>query len=141
MGIAELRIKINEYFDLREEEASSRKNRREIGIASVPDLCRTLGITVKRFDEFESGTDEEAILYDEAVTRYEALCEKYRATGLMEHNTKSHLDKTRFARSGAEGKQKIVLVFSKFFEPDNWDEYLKWEEEQKFNKAARGGDI
>ena len=52
--------------------------------------------------------------------------------------TKAHLDKTRFARHGAGGKQKITLVFPNWHKPDDYDKYKEWQEQQEFNKAGAG---
>jgi hypothetical protein len=121
----ELFEKMRQYFTQCEYDLQNAKSARSTRTASIPDLCMYLKFSGRNeFDAMLSGDEEQVRFYNEVLMRYESLCERYRALGMIDAKQLETLQKTLFQRQAGDGKTGIVVVMPDFKAPDEWEDFL-----------------
>jgi len=128
--------RMQRYFKQCSDDIGGTKRARDLEIASIPAMCLELGISKVEFDNMESGTDEQVAFYNEVLTRYEALCDRYQSFKMMTDSYRQNLDKTLFARAGGESKTAVVVSFPAWNAPDDYEKYREWKQAEGENGQA-----
>ena len=121
--MTELLAAMRDYFDECKESAKNDMPKK-MKVASVEGLCLDLGITQTEFYAYESGDDSQQAFFEEVLTRYAELCNKYQSLSMMSPQQRQKLDDTLFARASKEAKTNIQLIFPNWNAPDDWEDYL-----------------
>lgn len=117
--------KMRQYFEDRNTDIESGLSPRQIKMAGLPALALELGITVSEIKGYESSDGAAAEFYVDMITRYEAICDRYGALGMMTEAQRKRLNETVFASVGGGNKQDIALVFPKWNAPDDYEHFKK----------------
>lgn len=121
----ELDAKMRRYFENCVTVAQTKGlPRSQKEIATIAGLCKELGLRKSALMDFEHGTEEETLFFEDMLLEYEIAVDAMKTASLLSDAEYKDLKKTVFSRSDGSNDTRINLVFPNWNAPDEWEELM-----------------